>query len=589
MRDECKDDLVADVPEACGVLIGNCCEFVVAALAIWKAGKTVVLLDPNWPEERLAMVVSACPITQIVTIEPFRQKAANILPPSVVTIIDLEPELTPLAASSPKGAIPGGRHPDTSAYVIFTSGSTGRPKGVPISHANLAQLLAWQQGAFDLGPQYTSLQLLPVTFDFGFEEVLNQVCFGGHVHFAEPAEAIDPERYARKAAAIGANLLYVTPSQLEFLLSVLDLENFRMILIGGEAFPWRLWDRLAPALTSERRIFNGYGPTETTITATAHRLSPSDRWKYATALSVPIGVPCADSRIHIVDPADQLCPPGVPGEIVISGGGVSAGYLGAPAEQSARFGFVRFSASMQTWAFRTGDIAKFHHDGLIEFLGRSDGQVKVNGFRVETEEIAEVLRSAGALQVVVDHDPSGGKPNPLAAYCIFEAGTGTNLRALYRAAAARLPIYARPRIVQVDALPLTPNGKPDTATLRALHGIRAVEDTGLAAGAKARLLKDEILDVWRHLLSAPFLAPQDDVFEYGANSLVILQAQKDIERRVELRIELPALFTYRSAEALAEHLRDVTSHDSAAPDATPSRRNALAFQRLRRRRAVPRE
>lgn len=555
----------------CGVMIGNRSEFAVAALAVWRAGKALVLIDPNWPDRRIGQVASLLALDCIVTIEAHHSRAEAIVGADKVLTVDLEeiaraerPALAPVKISN-----------DETAYIIFTSGSTGRPKGVPITHANLAQLLAWQEEAFALSARYRSLQVLPVSFDFGFEEVLNQLCFGGSVVFADPGEGLDPDLFATKARAVGADLLYVTPTQLDRLLPALDLRPFRMILVGGETFPWTLWDKLAPFLDDKRLVYNGYGPTEATITATAHRLRSTDRVRYAGALSVPIGQPCAQCRIEILDDNGQPRPPGVIGKIVIGGGGVSPGYIGTSPEQGARFAPDPREAGATV--FHTGDLARRHEDGTIEFLGREDGQIKVAGFRVELEEIADVLRRAGARRVVVDYDSQ--RPGaPLVAYAVTSGAAG--LRSLYDAVSTELPVYARPRIVPVEYIPETVNGKADLAALRrfALAETRRVGEAKSGEGPVGA-----VTQVWRDLLGTELLGPEDDVFNFGANSLLLIRAKAALKANAGLSLSLPDLFVHRTPHAQATRQTREPEASGARRATARDPRSGFAAMRQRRR------
>ncbi len=562
---------------ACGVMIGNCSAFAVAAFAIWKAGKALVLIDPNWPDRRIAQVVSSVGLECTLTVADHRSRAEAILGADRVLTVDVD-ELARAAPPAAKDEAAGTTDPHSTAYVIFTSGSTGPPKGVPITHANLAQLLAWQEDAFDLSARYRSLQVLPVSFDFGFEEVLNQLCFGGSVVFAETADQLDSAHFAAKARAVEADMLYITPAQLDHFLPELDLSPFRMILVGGETFPWALWEKLVPYLDGERRIFNGYGPTETTITATVHRLSRDDKARYDAARSVPIGVPSAQCRVEILDEGGQPCPPGVPGKIVVGGGGVSPGYIGAAPGQAARF--VPDPIEPSARVFHTGDLARRHEDGAIEFLGRDDGQIKVGGVRVELEEIAYVLRKAGATQVVVDHD-SQRTGKQLVAYVVVAADAP--LRALYAAAADALPVHARPQIVQIAQIPQTVNGKTDLVALRSLAP--ALDQS--TPEAEADGLTSAITQVWQELLGTRELGPEDDVFDFGATSLLLVQARAALEDQAGIVLSLPDLFGYRSPRAQAalyggDAVADPEVHRAAGRDP----RGSFAKMRQRRHNAT---
>ncbi|GAA1300727.1 hypothetical protein Psi02_27620 [Planotetraspora silvatica] len=396
---------------------------LVALLGVAMSGAAYLPVDPDHPQARVDHVIED-------------SGAALVLTSADVT-----------TGRPATGGLPRPR-PDDPAYVLYTSGSTGRPKGVIVSHGALANLLLAMRSLIGDGPGHTWLALTSLAFDISAVEVFLPLITGGRVVVA--ADARDGRALAELIREQGVTHVQATPSGWRILLAGdLHVRGLRRVtaVVGGEALPLQLARELRARTT---RLINGYGPTETTIYSTAWDV-PAEPYE------VMIGRPVAGTTVHVLDPSGALAPIGVPGELVIGGIGVAIGYLARPALTAERFVPDPYGPAGSR-LYRTGDLARRRPDGVIEFLGRNDHQVKVRGHRVELGEVEAVLETHPAVRqaVVVLRDEA------LTAFVIADGDIG----GLREHTAAELPVYMVPTsIIPLDALPLTPNGKVDRTAL----------------------------------------------------------------------------------------------------------------------------
>ncbi|MGE7438289.1 amino acid adenylation domain-containing protein, partial [Kitasatospora sp. NPDC001175] len=438
------------------LLLPRSAELVVAALAVLKAGAAYLPVDPEYPAERIAyLFADGAPRLTVVD----GRTAASL--PAGTEHVDLdEAGLDGFAADAvtdrDRLGVLGLQHP---AYVIYTSGSTGRPKGVVATHAGVANLLAAQRERLDVGPGDRVLQFASFSFDAAFWETVMALLSGATLVLATPDRQRPGAPLAGLVADLGVTHLTLPPTVLD-VLAPEDLPSVRSLVVAGEASSGSLVARWSPG----RRLVNAYGPTETTVCATMSAPLDGDA-------RPPIGLPIEGSSAYVLDERLRPVPVGVPGELYVAGTGVARGYLGRPGLTAERFLADPFGEPGSRM-YRTGDLAKRRADGSLEYLGRTDDQVKVRGHRVELGEIESVLAAQpGVAQAAVV--PRADRPGQLVAYAV-PTGTGlpaetaltaADLRAALR---RRLPEYLVPAaIVLLEALPLTPNGKLDRRALPA--------------------------------------------------------------------------------------------------------------------------
>jgi amino acid adenylation domain-containing protein len=385
-------------------------ECIIGLLAILKAGGAYVPLDPTYPKQRLASILhdTRAPVllTQASLHDRLPETSASVV---LLDHVDQLPQTTPRAAASSSNL----------AYVIYTSGSTGNPNGVMVEHRSLVNQILWMQRTYPLELSDAWAQKYSLAFDASLLEIFCPLIAGARVVLSGGEHAADPLSTLKVITANAVTVLDTTPSLLEAILEGPGLRHarsLRRIICGGEPMPSDLPRKLLDQLPVE--LINMYGPTECTINAT----SWSYRADYAPHI-VPIGRPCANTQVYILDTRGNPAPEGVPGEIYVAGDGLARGYLRRPELTAERFVKNPFVSQPGARMFRTGDFGRHLPDGEIEFLGRADGQVKVHGYRIETGEVQAVIASHETVRsayVTTVESPAGGQT--LAAYIVPKPG-----------------------------------------------------------------------------------------------------------------------------------------------------------------------
>ncbi len=344
-------------------------DMIVAELAVLKAGAAYLPLDPDYPAERIAFMVSdARPVCVVTTSELADRFDGDVL---LLDEVSWEPAPDPAAAIVPANA----------AYVIYTSGSTGRPKGVVVSHAGVAKLVATQVERFGIGPHSRVLQFASPSFDVAFWDLCLGLLSGGRLVVVPAERRVPGPELADYAHAKGVDFMILPPALLAEFPDDCDLPRDSVLLAGTERVSPELVRRWAPG----RRMFNAYGPTEATTNSTLGLCDP----EIAPGSAVPIGVPDPGTRAYVLDASLAPVPVGVVGELYLAGSGLARGYLGRPGLTAERFVADPFGSGGRL--YRTGDLVKWLPDGRLVFLGRADDQVKIRGYRIELGEIESVL------------------------------------------------------------------------------------------------------------------------------------------------------------------------------------------------------
>jgi natural product biosynthesis luciferase-like monooxygenase protein len=350
------------------------------------------------------------------------------------------------------------------------------------------------------------------------------------------------------------------------------LRGLRRMLVGGEAFPPELAASLRAVVSGE--IHNMYGPTETTIWSTTHRLNGEH--------SVPLGSPIANTRVYVLDEAGRPVPVGVPGELWIGGDGVARGYLHRPDLTAERFKADPFTAVEGARMYRTGDLVRWRSDGTLEFLGRLDHQVKIRGFRIELGEIESCIHASDAVAdaVVVARGDDGDRR--LVAYVVARRGAQPDSESLRSRLRAVLPEYMVPaQIAWLDTLPLTPNGKVDRKALPAPDAVRAM--TAVSAAPTSELERS-ITGLWQEVLRVPAVGLDDNFFDLGGHSLLAVQAHRRLRETLQRDLAITVLFQFPTVRSLAAHLggaKTTTVQDGV--ERAEGRLAAIARRRTARR------
>jgi amino acid adenylation domain-containing protein/non-ribosomal peptide synthase protein (TIGR01720 family) len=505
---------------AVGLCIERSAEMIVALLGVLKAGGAYVPLDSDNPTARLSKLVAETRPAVLLTQERFLSHFPDFAGEIICldrdeTILDLQPDTNP-------GSLAKLEH---LAYIIYTSGSTGTPKGAAITHRSLLNydlfvcrsLLA--QPAAPL-PRLHFALVSTFTADLGHTSLFPALTSGGTLHIISYEAATDAAVLNAYMAAHPIDVLKITPSHLNALLSAGEgyaLLPRRALVIGGEALSYELVKRIR-SQASACDVINHYGPTETTVGVLTWRIDKDE--EDTGAASVPIGRPIANARAYILDNQMEPVPAGVSGELYIGGAGLARGYLNNSLQTAERFVADPFDLKPGGRLYKTGDMARHLADGRIEFLGRLDHQVKIRGFRVELGEIEAVLKQHAMVRdvvVLVEEEPSGRKR--LMAYVVAAKNGSPAVAELRSFLGERLPSYMVPSaVVLLESLPLTANGKVDRAALSSRAGaLDAASNDHVAPGNAAEALMSQI---WAEVLGLEQVGTRDNFFELGGDSIL---------------------------------------------------------------------
>ncbi|MFF3212968.1 amino acid adenylation domain-containing protein [Streptomyces sp. NPDC002886] len=524
-----------------------------ALLAVLATGAAYLPLDPGYPAERLALVLrDSGAVVVLADREPAPVVAAAA--PAVLRV-------PARSAQDPAGAAPGAAPgPQDVAYVLYTSGSTGRPKGVEVGHRALVNLLTSFADRLGSGPEHAWLGLTSLSFDISALELYLPLITGGRLVLAPDGLSVDGPGLLALIAAEGVTHVQATPSGWRVMLTAVsgagappaDALGAVTGLAGGEALPLPLARELR---SHTARLFNVYGPTETTIWSTCAELPADPR-------QVRIGRPIANTQTYVVDEQLRPTPLGIPGELLIGGDGVAHGYLGRPeltAERFVRSPFGPPGARL----YRTGDRAVWTADGELDFLGRIDDQVKIRGHRIELGEIESALLEHPALAqaAVAVRTEEDGEPF-LAGYLVPAAGAPAPAPADLREHLTRtLPAAMVPqRWLTVERLPLTPNGKLDRRALPVPPPRETPAPQSAGAGTEAHA-EDEttstVRRIWAEVLNLPDVGPEDDLFDLGGHSLTVIQIAVRIRDALGVELDFDVFFDVPTPAGIAAAVREL--------------------------------
>ncbi|MGH3657221.1 MAG: non-ribosomal peptide synthetase, partial [Micromonosporaceae bacterium] len=517
-------------------------EIVVAQLAVAKAGAAFLPVDPAYPAERIAfMLTDAAPVL-VLTVAEVAAGLPAVAEGTVVVLDDpaTVAEVATMADRAPtdadRASLLSVAHP---AYVIYTSGSTGRPKGVVVSHAGLASFAAAEAEHFRVGPGDRVLAFSSPSFDASVLELCMSLPAGaalvvppsGPLVGEQLAEVLDRHRVTH--ALIPPVALATVPDEV----AADGLAEFRTVVVGGDACSAELVTRWAPG----RRMINAYGPTESTVVATwSQALTPGG--------VPPIGSPIPNTRTYVLDADLRPVPVGVAGELYIAGAGLARGYLHRPGLTAARFVANPFGPPGERM-YRSGDLARWTPDGELVFAGRADEQVKIRGFRIELGEIESVLAThpdvAQVAVIAAETAVTGGKR--LVAYVVADGSVESSQ--LRGHAADMLPDYMVPSVfVMLDELPLNANGKLDRRALPAPDA-----SATLATGYVAPRTDTEqtLAEIWAQVLGVERVGIADNFFELGGDSILSIRVASRLRAAFGVEVSPRAMFTHSTIAELA--------------------------------------
>lgn len=510
---------------------------VLALHAVLRAGAAFVPVDPDWPEARRATIIQ-------------KTSPALIWDEAAVDVVLRQDEpLAPNPLPAPKATDP--------AYILFTSGSTGTPKGVVVEHAQLASYVAAAREALGLARCRRFALSSTVAADLGHTTLFGSLAVGAALIVAGNEDMADGQAFASFITERAVDCIKITPSHLT---ALIDGSEFRLpatIILGGEPLPRRLVDDIRRR-SPEARIFNHYGPTETTVGAMIHQIPAEPTPHAAPSLDQPL----PGCRILLRAPDFARTPVGEVGEVYIGGPQVARGYLGQPADGA----FLNNPERPGERLYRTGDLARLNLDGSLSLVGRADDQVKIRGFRIELPEVESALLDlpeiAQAAAILWGEDDD----RQLIAYVVARPGYAADPKMIGEKVRDRLPDAAVPSAVLILLdLPRLANGKIDRKALKAMPitDNRPLNDP--PAGDSADPLEALIIELVADLLRIARVGREDNIFDLGAHSLIVIKLAARLRKRLEIPVVPSEIFDHPSPALLAERLRG----EGARPDKIP--------------------
>ncbi|MFC7728346.1 amino acid adenylation domain-containing protein [Actinomadura keratinilytica] len=540
-----------------GVAVPRSVEMVAVMLGVNKLGAAFLPLDLAHPADRLAYMLADARAAAVVVTEQVAGKVPQV--DGVRPVVLDAPE----AAAELAGIEPGGDDLpwvalDQAAYVIYTSGSTGRPKGVVVPHEGIGSLVATAVDRMGLTRDSRVLQFASIGFDVTVFELTMALCHGGRLVLIPDTARVPGRELADFMTEQGITHAILPPSLVAALPPDCVLPEGATVLVGTETVPPDVVARWAGHL----RLLAAYGLTEATVNSTLWPAEPG--WSGG---AVPIGRPDPNTQVFVLDERLRPVPPGVPGELYVTGRGLARGYLGRPVLTAERFVACPFGPPGARM-YRTGDRARWRPDGNLDFLGRADDQVKIRGYRIEPGEVAAALtRHPDVRQAAVVAD-RGGRDTRLIGYAVPEDGAPPLDPAALRAhVATLLPDYMVPAAVVVldGPLPLTPNGKLDR---RALPAPDWSAPTGAARPATA--LQRTLAALFAEVLDVPEVGVHDGFFELGGHSLSAMRLLGRIRATLDAGLTLRDVFDAPTVAALAERLDRDRGEQDARPPLAPA-------------------
>ncbi|HEV3458036.1 MAG TPA: amino acid adenylation domain-containing protein, partial [Thermoanaerobaculia bacterium] len=573
-----------------GICVEPSCELVAGLCGILAAGSAYLPLDPSLPPERLGQLIAAAGAELVIAtpdLTPRLPPACRILAPAGAEVLASGRALaTPESAPESTSRTTAAAAPDNAAYVLFTSGSTGTPKGVVVPHRAVVNRLRFQE-AVDLTPAARVVQRTRCGFDVSVVELFAPLGAGAAVVLTDGARQQDTAYLARLLAERQVTHLNAPPALVRPLLqeeSFRRQRSLRRVVVGGDRVPGELPDQFFAAMAAAPPVasrgtpcwsdraapvfLTRYGPTEATVSVSEWICRPAAAGEAAGAAAVPLGRPIAGARFYLLDRGLREVPHGAAGELAIGGLCLARGYLGLPAATAAAFvpdPFARGAGEAGRRVYRSGDLARWRADGVMEFLGRIDRQVKIRGFRVELGEVEAVLcrhPEVAAAAVVDGEGPGGGRR--LLAYLVAAVGAEPAALAPARLrsfVAERLPGYMVPAsFVALSRLPLTANGKLDRA---ALPPPADLEPQDAAEQAPRNPQEQAVAAIWCELLGRGAVGVEQDFFELGGHSLLALQLVNRLRHGLGVELPLARLFAAPTVAAVAAAIEEIRGAGAA--------------------------
>ncbi|MDN4524086.1 non-ribosomal peptide synthetase [Fictibacillus fluitans] len=527
-------------------------EMITAIMGVLGSGSAYLPIDPGYPEERIRYIVNNSRAQVIITSEQYSAMAASLVPNTVIMAKG------DFRAGTGSGKVLSGHGEKLVdfplAYVIYTSGSTGQPKGVMIDQQAFTEFVLWAVEEYEHRAGYQVLLSNSFAFDSSIQQIFPPLVTGGTLHLLHPSVRMDARQYLRYLKEKRINNMDEIPVLMNVLVEAAAEEyegpllgDLTSLSLGSEYVPISLVKKCKKYLISDGKIINGYGPAETTVeTCTYHFTGEQDE------ISL-VGKPRSNLKVYIVDKKNRLCPIGVPGEICVSGLGLSKGYLNQPELTAERFISNPFSSISGDKMYKTGDVGQWMPDGNVQYIGRMDHQIKIRGYRVEPGEIEETLLTHPLIHDAVVVAQNRNNFHVLCAFLkSYDAPAQHELK---RFLADVLPDYMVPSFFQfVDEYPKTPNGKVDRSALERSDtgGFKEQRDTSMPRHE----LDEKLVKIWESVLQLQHIGVHTNFFEIGGNSIQLMRVFSKLKKEMpDVTIDISDFFSYNTISELADYIQ----------------------------------
>ncbi len=526
-------------------------EQIVACMSVVQSGAAYLPIDPDLPAERLAFIIENSEAEIVLTQSWLDQRL--IWPEEVKRLCVDREELIGIS-DAPLEPV---NTPDDLAFVIYTSGSTGLPKGVMLAHRGVVNSIQCTNETFRIGPEDRVLALTALHHDMSVYDIFGILAAGGTIVMPDAARRKDPDHWAELMVQHGVTVWNSVPAMMEMLLESAEgrektiPDSLRYAFLGGDWISVTLPKRLK-AHSDQVRLISVGGPTETTLWNIWYPVETVDPdWK-----SIPYGKPIANTKYYVMDESLKECQPGTAGELCCAGIGLAKGYLNDEKRTSEKFTSHPLTGER---IYRTGDMGRYLSDGNIEFLGRVDNQVKINGQRIELGEIEAALQqhdSVRAAVVVAAGEPRGVRR--LVAYIVPSSCLALADPQLREYLSKKVPEHMVPSMFfMLDQLPLTANGKVDRRALPNVGGNRPELATPFVEPTTK--MEQDLAEIWRELLHLHKVGVADNLFDLGAQSIHVVQAHSRLKTALNREFGIVTLFQYPTIGSLAMYLSSLGS------------------------------
>ncbi|WP_187355114.1 non-ribosomal peptide synthetase [Paenibacillus tengchongensis] len=535
------------------ILLKHSPELVTAILSVLKSGAAYLPIDPNYPEERVLALLLESGAKVLLTHEAYIREEMFTSYKGVIFDVDAanikhdlpEQIFAPLALNNM----------DQLAYLMYTSGSTGLPKGVMVTHRGLTNYIWWANKVYVRGRELAFPLYSSISFDLTITSIFTPLISGNKIVIYDGPNNADCFRKIIEDNKVG--LIKATPSHCKlFEQIILSNSNLKVLIVGGEDFGTVLAKKLSEQFNHEIEIYNEYGPTETVVGCMIHRYSPSAD----NGSTVPIGVPADNVQIYLLD--NQLCPvpDGGIGEIYVSGDGVSLGYYQQPSLTQERYLPNPFIKGQKM--YKTGDYARKIPNGIVEYIGRNDQQLKIRGHRIETREIeVRLLSFTGIQEAIVEAKRSLNGDNYLCAYLVSREPL--NIRLLKEHLLQFLPEYMIPsKFIQLDKIPVTHNGKVDRKQLSTIDYVEQTADLSPLTQTEQIIVR-----IYKDILKCNTVTRYNNIYELGGHSLQSMMIMSRIQKEMNVNVPI-SIFGYSNIAEISEYIE--TLEKSTYEMITPS-------------------